>query len=123
MTVSPSDLATILAALRYFQDEFQTTQPAELMALFPQFDMAPPISTADIDALCERLNTAEEDQDDNLCDCEAAGFFCAGVPGVLAHLENGLLALGAKVERCDQCQRLESDEAALARLQQLGIAD
>jgi uroporphyrinogen-III synthase len=44
------------------------------------------------------------------------------VPGILAHLENGLLAGGAKVERCDLYQRYPSDEAAYQRLRELGYA-
>jgi hypothetical protein len=44
------------------------------------------------------------------------------VPGILAHVQNGRLAAGAKVERCDVCQRFASDEAALERLRELSIA-
>jgi hypothetical protein len=62
------------------------------------------------------------DSADGLCDCEKPGFFCSGVPGILAHMENGCLAAGTKVERCDQCQRYPTDEAALAKLQELGYA-
>ncbi len=58
--------------------------------------------------------------DEGPCDCEKPGHFCSGVPGILAHMENGRLAPGAKVERCDLCQRYPTDEAALARLQELG---
>jgi hypothetical protein len=54
------------------------------------------------------------------CECEMPGFFCSGVPGILAHLENGRLAEGAKVECCDLCRRYDSDEAALNRLKELG---
>jgi hypothetical protein len=54
------------------------------------------------------------------CECEMPGFFCSGVPGILAHLENGRLADGTKVERCDLCRRYDSDEAALNRLKELG---
>ncbi len=62
------------------------------------------------------------------CECELPGFFCCGVPGVLAHFDhgndhgNGRLAQGAKVERCDTCQRLASDAAALQCLRDLGLA-
>ena len=56
-----------------------------------------------------------------VCDCELPGLFRTGVPGILARVENGRLVPGAKVERCDLCQRYPSDEAALARLQELGI--
>jgi hypothetical protein len=54
------------------------------------------------------------------CDCEEPGFFCSGVPGIVAHLENGRLPAGAKVERCDLCRRYDSDEAALQKLKELG---
>ena len=56
------------------------------------------------------------------CECEKPGYFCSGVPGIIAHVENGRLAQGAKVERCDLCQRYPSDQAALKKLQELGIA-
>ena len=56
------------------------------------------------------------------CDCEKPGHFCSGVPGILAHMENGRLAPGAKVERCDLCQRHATDEAALERLRELGYS-
>lgn len=55
------------------------------------------------------------------CECELPGHFCCGVPGILAHLENGQLAPGAEVERCDLCQRYGSDEAALKKLREMGI--
>jgi hypothetical protein len=119
--VSPSEFATILAALRYFQDEFQATAPSELVNLFPQFESAGPLSAAEIDALCERLNMPEPAKDEP-CDCEAPGFFHTGVPGILAHLAEGRVAPGALVERCDMCRRFGSDEEAKGRLRELGIA-
>lgn len=121
MIVSPSEFATILAALRYFQDEFQATQPGELVELFPQFQTARPLTAAEIDALCERLNCPEPDENEP-CDCEAPGFFHAGVPGILAHLQEGRVAPGALVERCDRCLRFASDDEAKNRLSELGIA-
>ena len=57
---------------------------------------------------------------DQPCECEKPGHFCSGVPGILAHMEDGLLAPGAKVERCDCCQRYASDEAAMTKLRELG---
>ncbi len=39
--------------------------------------------------------------DDCRCHCELQGHFNSGIPGILAHLENGHLPEGAKVERCD----------------------
>ena len=59
------------------------------------------------------------DEDHTRCDCEKPGFFCSGVPGILAHMENGRLAEGAKVNRCDLCQRYPSDEAAFEKLREL----
>jgi len=58
--------------------------------------------------------------DDSRCECEKPGYYCSGVPGILAHIENGRLAPGAEVERCDLCQRYPSDEAALQKLRELG---
>ena len=60
------------------------------------------------------------DAGDGPCECEKPGYFCSGVPGILAHTENGHLAPGAKVERCDVCQQYPSDEAALEILRELG---
>ena len=60
------------------------------------------------------------DEDDDRCECEKPGFFCSGVPGILAHMEDGHLAEGAQVNRCDLCQRYPSDEAAFERLRELG---
>ena len=122
MILSPSEFATILAALRFFQDEFQTAQAVELIELFPQFETATPLSPAEIGSLCERLNMPEPAEGKELCDCEIAGFFCAGVPGILAHLQDGRVAPGALVERCDRCCRFASDEEAKNRLRELGIA-
>jgi hypothetical protein len=56
------------------------------------------------------------------CECELPGHFYSGLPGILAHLENGNLPKGAKVERCGLCCRYPSDEAALEKLRELGIA-
>ena len=56
------------------------------------------------------------------CECELPGQFCSGVPGILAHLENGRLSEGATVERCGLCCRYPSDAAALEKLQELGYA-
>jgi len=113
------NLATILAALRYWQQAITANGPY-FADQFPQFELLRPLTVAEIDALCEELNAPDNSSD--LCYCEAPGFFCAGVPGVLAHLENGRVAPGAKVERCDLCRRIPSDEAALAKLKELGIA-
>ena len=122
MIVSPAELATILAALRFFQDEFQASQPGELVELFPQFETAVPLTAVEINLLCERLNMPEPAESDEPCDCEAEGFFHAGVPGILAHLHQGRVAPGALVERCDMCRRFASDDEAKSRLRELGIA-
>jgi len=61
LTIEPRALATILAALRYFQDEFQAMDAEELAELFPQFAKERPLTPAEIDALCERLNTPESE--------------------------------------------------------------
>jgi hypothetical protein len=53
--------------------------------------------------------------------CEQLGFFQSGFPGILAHVEEGQVAAGAKVERCDVCSRYPSDEAARAKLIELGL--
>jgi hypothetical protein len=55
------------------------------------------------------------------CECEAPGEFCCGVPGVLAHLENGKVAPYFQVERCDACERFKSDAAAAEKLRELGL--
>ena len=55
------------------------------------------------------------------CDCERPGYFCSGVPGILAHVESGKLVADSKVERCDMCERFETDQAARDRLVELGI--
>ena len=56
------------------------------------------------------------------CECELPGYFCSGVPGIIAHFENGRLVPGAAVERCDLCERFPTDEAARQKLVELGLA-
>ena len=56
------------------------------------------------------------------CQCEYPGPYFTGVPGILAAMDNGRLAPGASVERCDLCQRYESDEAAYHKLIELRMA-
>lgn len=56
------------------------------------------------------------------CDCQLSGDFCCGVPGILAKVQNCRVVLGAKIERCDQCQRYASDQAAHDKLVELGMA-
>jgi hypothetical protein len=56
-----------------------------------------------------------------ICDCQLSGWFCSGVPGILARVENCQLVKGTEVERCDICMRYASDEEALQKLTELGI--
>ena len=56
------------------------------------------------------------------CECEKPGYFCSGIAGILARVEEGKLAPNAKLQRCDLCRRYPTDEAARARLVELGIA-
>lgn len=65
--------------------------------------------------------TSGVERRETVCPCELPGLFRTGVPGILARVENGRLVPGAKVERCDLCQRYASDEAARAKLLELGI--
>ena len=113
--LTPRELATVLAALRLWQQEIIAggVDPTA----FPHFDIHPLLTANEIDLLCERLNCGGD-----RCDCELPGFYHSGVPGILARMENGRLAAGAGVERCDQCQRYPSDEAALVRIRELGVA-
>jgi hypothetical protein len=54
------------------------------------------------------------------CECELPGYFCSGVPGILAHLEDdGSLAPDAAVERCGLCERYPTDEAAREHLREM----
>ncbi len=54
-------------------------------------------------------------------ECKLPGYFHCGVPGVIAHLENGRLRPDAKVERCDQCQRYPDDDAARQKMSELDL--
>lgn len=53
-----SDVATILAALREFQKRFEGCEAADIMEAWPDHFTATaiPLSTDDIDDLCERIN-------------------------------------------------------------------
>jgi len=68
------------------------------------------------------INCLLVDDNNTRCECQKPGFFCSGVPGILAHMENGRLAEGAQVNRCDLCRRYPSDEAAFEKLRQLDRA-
>ena len=77
-----------------------------------------------IDCLLETTDEeADQTADGDRCDCEKPGFFCSGVPGILAHVENSRVARNTKVEHCDLCKRYPSDEAAREKLRQCGILD
>ena len=59
--------------------------------------------------------------DEEICDCEKPGYFCSGVPGIIAHLVDDSFPPGVSpgngVERCDLCQRYASDEEAYDELE------
>jgi len=55
------------------------------------------------------------------CECELPGYFHCGIPGIIAHLDNGRLAPDAKVERCGLCRRYPDDQAARKKLGELGL--
>lgn len=109
------ELATTLAALRYWQQQL-SREGLAFADGYPHFSDETPLSVAEIDSLCDLLNEA-----DTRCDCELPGTFCSGVPGILAHLEQGRLAPNSKVERCDICRHFASDDAARERLVVLGL--
>ena len=68
----------------------------------------------------EALDAAKIDI--GLCECEKPGYYCSGVPGILARVKkDGKLAVGAKVERCDLCNRYSSDKAAYQMLVEFGM--
>jgi hypothetical protein len=69
---------------------------------------------------CLLAPDGEQGQDDDVCDCQRPGYFCSGVTGILAHMEDGRVAPGTEVERCDQCGRYPSDQAAVDELRRLG---
>ena len=112
----PRELATVLAALRHWQHQL-ARQGLALADAFSHFGDELPLSMEEIDSLCDRLNDS-----DSPCECELPGVFCSGVPGVLARMEQGRLALSATVERCDLCQRYATDVAARQRLIALLLA-
>ncbi len=53
--LNPQELATILAALRHWQHTVDPQAKATAMT-YPQFEEVQPLSSAEIDDLCERLN-------------------------------------------------------------------
>ena len=73
-----------------------------------------------IDCLLDGEAVCDDEENDTRCECEKPGYFCSGVPGIIARMENGRMAKGASVNRCDLCQRYPSDEAAFVKLWELG---
>lgn len=57
------------------------------------------------------------------CECELAGPYCTGVPGILATMQDGHVAPSAVVERCDFCRRCPSDATAFSKLRELALVD
>jgi len=104
------ELATLLAALRHWQQTYSETDIPSLITAWPQFAADAPLSSAEIDTLCARLN--------QLCGCESPGPFCCGIPGILARVVDARIN-PQSVERCDECELYASDAAARARLQEL----
>lgn len=108
------ETATVLAALRAWQNELRR-QATELTEDYCHFDDVTPLTSDEIDGLCDWLNQAEP------CSCEQPGHFASGIPGILASLDHGRLVPGTEVQRCDLCQRYPTDEAARVRLMELGL--
>ena len=123
---------TVLAALRFWQrlgpsrphsvfDRLECDEQDALDDIRTGAGRFDPLTTEEIDSLCERLNTRDVVASEP-CACELPGVFCSEVPGILARIEQGRLAPGATVERCDLCQRYPDDEAAYRKLRELGMA-
>ncbi len=106
------ELATILAALRHWQQTQAHAPVITLITAWPHFADHPPLTAAEIDMLCQRLNFP--------CDCEAPGPLRSGISGILGRVEHGRIDQ-ASVERCDVCERYPSDEAARERLRELKL--
>ena len=51
------------------------------------------------------------------CVCQERGHFSSGVPGILAHAENGQIV--GRVERCDACRRFRDDQVAESVLRRI----
>lgn len=64
---------------------------------------------------CEESRLGGEISERPRCVCEEPGYFNSRVPGIIAHVRNGIVF--SKVERCDSCRRYRSDfDARLALL-------
>jgi hypothetical protein len=79
------------------------------------------IGTCDHTWQAEMVDVEPDHTPDDKCDCESPGFFCSGAPGILAHMEDGRLAEGAGVERCDLCERYPTDQAAMEEMRRRGL--
>jgi hypothetical protein len=109
--LTPRELATVLAALRHWRETQGNCTATSLVRTWPHFGEHDPLSPTEVDALCQRLNEP--------CGCEIPGPFHCGIPGVLARVAEGRLK-PKSVERCDECGRFPSDDAARRHLVELG---
>ena len=69
------------------------------------------------------VDDASDEDAECLCECEMPGPYYCGVPGILALVHDGKVAADFKVERCDQCDRYETDAAARQKLVDLGMIE
>jgi hypothetical protein len=64
-TLTYAELSTILAALRMFQEELNAEgldgyeSPTHRVVAMPHFEDVGPLTSPEIDSLCERLNAGE----------------------------------------------------------------
>lgn len=68
ITLDTNELATVLAALRLFQREFEDRNAFDIRESLPDHfaDGIMPLGTADIDTLCEKINTPARDGTEDL---------------------------------------------------------
>ncbi len=112
--LSDRELATTLAALRYWQSRLIEGEDS-LLFCTEHFDEQMPLSVMEVSDLCERLNE-NNPATRKSCACQAPGYFNSNIPGVLAHAEQGFVAAKANVERCDQCEIYPNDAEARTEL-------
>jgi hypothetical protein len=117
--LSDRELATVLAALRYWQNDL-AVDGVESVIGGAHFQEHEPLNVDEIDGLCEQFNR-DGDGPSEQCECQQPGCFHSGVPGILAHAEAGQAPPDAGVERCDLCQLYPSDAEARVELARLGI--
>lgn len=60
MKLSDKELATVLAALRYWQQDLANAQGDDEGPISPHFEDVEPLSAGEIDDLCERLNVPSQ---------------------------------------------------------------